>query len=186
MEKQYVAMIFSVLGMLVNIVSFQVKNKRPLLLLQSLGNLLFLISFIYNESGIAVILNIIYLIRNFSYLYLEKRMTEKTNRIHSIIISSAFVVSYVIYTAFAKLPLTENLWNIIPVAASLFGTVATSCKEVNSYRAWKFGDSYCWLFFNARFGIGSLGGIIGEILNQISLFVGIMRYRNKTKNGHPD
>ena len=179
MEKEYIAMIFSILGMLVNIVSFQVKNKKPLLLLQSLGNLLFLISFIFNESGIAVILNVIYLVRNFAYIYFETRMTDKLNRILSITISSAFIISYIIYTVFANLTLTENLWNFVPVAASLFGTIATSCKEVNSYRVWKFGDSYCWLFFNARFGLGSLGGIIGEIFNQISLTVGIIRYRKK-------
>ena len=67
----------------------------------------------------------------------------------------------------------------MPVAASIFGTIATACVSVNKYRMWKYGDSFCWLFFNASFGIGALGGILGEVLNQISLTVGIIRYRKK-------
>ena len=179
MEDQYIAMIFSILGMLVNIVSFQARDKKLILLLQSLGNILFLISFVFNGSGMAIILNVIYLIRNFTFITLEKRMTDKLSTKLSIIISALIVASYAIYTPLANLPLEENLWNLLPIAASIFGTVATSCSEVNHYRAWKFGDSYCWLFFNARFGIGALGGIVGEVFNQASLIVGIIRYRKK-------
>ena len=54
-----------------------------------------------------------------------------------------------------------------------------ACTDVNKYRMWKYGDSFCWLFFNARFGLGAIGGVIGEVLNQISLTVGIIRYRKK-------
>ena len=179
MEKEYIAMIFSILGMLVNIISFQMKNKRPILLLQSLGNALFLISFVFNQSGIAVILNVIYLARNFTYIYFLDRITDKANRIFAIVFSGAFLVAYAIYTGFAGLTLSQNLFNFLPVAASIFGTVATTASSVNGYRVWKFGDSYCWLFFNASFGLGSLGGIIGEVFNQISLVVGIFRYRKK-------
>jgi hypothetical protein len=179
MEKQYIAMVFSILGMAVNIISFQVKNKRPLLLLQSLGNVLFLISFVFNGSGMAVILNVIYLVRNFAYILLESKMTDRLSRNLSIFISATIVASYAIYTSFAGLMLDENLWNLLPIAASLFGTVATSCNNVNHYRAWKFGDSYCWLFFNARFGIGALGGIVGEVFNQVSLIVGLIRYKKE-------
>ena len=68
------------------------------------------------------------------------------------------------------------------INASIFGTIASACVDVNKYRMWKYGDSFCWLFFNARFGIGALGGVIGEVLNQISLTVGIIRYRKKETN----
>ena len=68
MNNEHIAMIFSILGMLVNIVSFQVKNKKPLLVFQTIGNVLFLISFIFNVSAIAVILNVIYVVRNFIYM----------------------------------------------------------------------------------------------------------------------
>ena len=51
---------------------------------------------------------------------------------------------------------------------------------------WKYGDSISWFFFNARFGLGALGGIIGEVFNQISLAVALIRYRKKTTDTESD
>ena len=130
MTKEYIAMIFSILGMLVNIVSFQVKNKKPLLVFQTIGNVLFLISFIFNVSPIAVILNVIYVVRNFVYMRLDGK-SGKPMYVACAILSASFIVSYVVYTLIAQHTLTENLWNFMPVAASVFGTVATSCVDVN-------------------------------------------------------
>lgn len=178
MSNEHIAMIFSILGMLINIVSFQVKNKKPLLVFQTIGNVLFLISFIFNVSPIAVILNVIYVIRNFIYMRLDGK-SGRPMYVTCAALCAAFLLSYIVYTAVAGHSLTENLWNFVPVAASIFGTVASACVDVNKYRMWKYGDSFCWLFFNARFGLGALGGIIGEVLNQISLTVGIIRYRKK-------
>ena len=180
MTDQHIAMIFSILGMLVNIISFQVKNKKPLLLLQTVGNILFLISFVFNMSGMAVILNVIYVVRNFVYMKLDGKK-GKSMYVACAILCAAFIGAYAVYTALAGLSLTENLWNIAPVAASIFGTLASACIDVNKYRMWKYGDSWCWFFFNARFGLGALGGIAGEIFNQISLTVGIIRYRKKSR-----
>ena len=96
-----------------------------------------------------------------------------------ILLCLAFVLAYSVYTAFAGHTAVENAWNFVPVAASIFGTIASACVDVNKYRMWKYGDSFCWLFFNARFGLGALGGIIGEVFNQVSLTVGIIRSRKK-------
>ena len=181
MTNEHWGMIFSILGMIVNIVSFQVKNKKPLLVFQTIGNVLFLISFIFNASGIAVILNVIYVTRNFIYMKLDGKH-GKPMYVTCAILCGAFILAYSVYTIFAGLDPKENLWNIVPVAASIFGTIASACVDVNKYRLWKYGDSICWLCFNARFGIGALGGVLGEILNQISLTVGIIRYR-KRKDG---
>lgn len=179
MNREIIAMIFSILGMLVNIISFQIKNKKPILVLQSIGNILFLISFVFNGSGIAIILNVIYLIRNAIYMVADGKTTEKTDKIYCITLCGAFLAAYFVYILVAGNSLTENLWDLAPVIASIFGTIATANTDVNKYRMWKFGDSFCWLFFNARFGIGALGGVIGEVFNQASLAIGIIRYRKK-------
>lgn len=185
MTNEHIAMIFSILGMLINILSFQVKNKKPLLVFQTIGNVLFLVSFIFNVSAIAVILNVIYVIRNFLYLYFDGKK-DKTMYIICGALSFVFLIAYFVYTVIAEHSLSENLWNFVPVAASIFGTIASACTDVNKYRMWKYGDSFCWLFFNARFGLGAIGGVIGEVLNQISLTVGIIRYRQKENNSCDD
>ena len=109
-------------------------------------------------------------------MYLDGK-TGRIMYVTCISLCAAFLITYGLYTAFANLSLKENLWNFAPVAASIFGTIAAANTDVNKYLMWKYGDSYCWLFFNARFGLGALGGVIGEVFNQISLTVGIIRYR---------
>ena len=185
MEKEYIAMIFSMLGMAVNIFSFQVKNKKPLLIFQTIGNVLFLISFIFNVSVIAVILNVIYVIRNFVYMRLDGKK-GKPMYITCVILCVAFLTSYTVYTALAGHSLKENLWNFVPIIASIFGTIASACVDVNKYRMWKYGDSISCFLFNSLFGLGALGGIIGEVFNQISLAVALIRYRKKTTDTESD
>lgn len=178
MSNEYIGMIFSILGMLVIVASFQVKNKKPLLLLQTIGSLLYLMSYVFNGSGIGVILNVIYLVRNFIYMYLDGKKGKIIN-ITCAALFAAFIASYVIYILLAGESTTENLWSFAPVAASLFGTIASTKNDVNKFRMWKYCDSWCWLIFNIHVGIGALGGIIGEALNQISLTVGILRFRKR-------
>ena len=70
-----------------------------------------------------------------------------------------------------------NLWNLCPIIGAFFGTVALVQGDVNSLRKWKYGDSISWLAFNIHIGIGAMGGIIGEILNILSLTIGVIRYQ---------
>ena len=179
MSNEYIGMIFSILGMIITVVSFQVKNKKPLLLLQTIGSSLYLLSYVFNGSGIGIVLNIIYLLRNFLYMYLDGKR-GKIIYISCISLFAVFITSYSIYIATAGDGLIENIWSFVPVAASLFGTIAAAQNDVNKYRMWKYGDSWCWLLFNAHVGIGAIGGVIGEVFNQISLTVAIIRFRKKS------
>ncbi len=179
MSNEYIGMIFSILGMIITVVSFQVKNKKPLLLLQTIGSSLYLISYVFNGSGIGIALNIIYLFRNFLYMYLDGKK-GKVIYISCAILFAVFITTYSIYAATSGDGLVENIWSFVPVAASLFGTIAATQDNVNMYRMWKYGDSWCWLLFNAHVGIGAIGGVIGEVFNQISLTVGIIRFRKKS------
>lgn len=180
MTNEQIGMILSLIGMVITVISFQIKNKAPLLLFQSIGSAFFLISYIFSGSGIAIFLNIIFLIRNTLYMFIDCSK-GKIKYIICVILCMLYVATYAIYTPLAHETLATNLWNILPVGAALFGTVASACQNVNMYRVWKYGDSFCWLAFNSHIGLGALGGIIGEVLNQISLTVGIIRYKEKNR-----
>lgn len=164
------------------VISFQIKNKIPLFLVQIIGMLLFMVSYIFNASGIGVIINVINLIRNVIYIFIKEN-NRKLERTTCICLMVAYAASYAVYTAVAGLSLADNLWNALPVIGALFGTIGTllASKSVNLYRAWKYGDSVSWLSFNIHIGIGAIGGIICEILTLISLTVSILRFKEKKK-----
>ena len=178
MTDEIIAMILSLVAMAINFLSFQFKNKGPILLAQSIASIFFLLSYVFLGGGIAVYLNVIYLVRNTIYMFATK-ISNKTNNIIRISLIVSYFITYILFISFSTIPLSEKLISILPVMASTFGTIAASMKNVNMYRVWKYGDSYSWIFYNLNFGIGALGGIIGEIFNQISLTVGIIRYRKK-------
>ena len=178
MTDEIIAMILSLVAMCINFVSFQIKNKSPLLLAQSIASILFLFSYVFLGGGIAVYLNIIFLIRNTIYMFATS-ISNKTNNIIRLTLISSYFITYILFISFSTISLDEKLLSILPVFASTFGTIAASMKNVNMYRVWKYGDSFSWIFYNLSFGIGAIGGVIGEIFNQISLTVGIIRYRTK-------
>lgn len=178
--NETIAMIISIIAMVFIVVSFQIKNKIPLFVVQIIGMLLFMVSYFFNASGIGVIINLINLIRNVVYIFI-KESNRNLERVTCICLMVAYVSSYAIYTAACGLSLADNLWNSLPVIGALFGTIGTllASKSVNLYRAWKYGDSICWLTFNIHIGLGAIGGILCEIFTLVSLTVGILRFREK-------
>ena len=176
MTNEQIGMILSIGGMIVTILSFQAKRKTGLLIMQTVGTVLYLSSYVFSDGGIAVILNVIYVARNFLFMYL-KDGSVKARKITCIALCTCYALSYGVYTAVAGKPLDANLWNLLPIIGAFFGTIALVQSNVNRLRTWKYGDSVSWLAFNARIGLGALGGIIGEVLNIISLTVGIIRHK---------
>ena len=178
MTNETIGMILSLCGMAVNVVSFQVKNKIPLLILQTVGSTLFMISYVFSGGGIGIVLNVLMLARNFIFMLLADKK-GKTVYITCIALCASYVATYILYTILAGETLAENIWNVFPIIAAFFGTVSFANTNVNRLRMWKYGDSICWLAYNSHIGIGALGGILGEILNLASLTIGILRFREK-------
>ena len=72
----------------------------------------------------------------------------------------------------------KTYWDILPIIGAVFGTLAAYMKRENMFRLLKLGDSPCWLIYNLA--LPSIGGSICEIINILSISVGLIRYR---KNG---
>ena len=174
MTNEYTAMIISIFAMIITIVSFQFKSKRLLLFFQSIGSFLYLVSFVFAGSGIAVYLNVIYLIRNFVY------MKDKNSRKYGLctLLCTAYICAFILELYISGIS-RETLWNILPVAASCLGTVALLFNRPEKIRFWKLGDSVLWLGFNIHIGIGALGGIIGEVMGISSNIISIFRFKEQ-------
>ena len=177
MTDEQIGMLLSVCGMLITVFSFQLKKKPLLLLAQTVGSAFYLVSYIFSKGGIAVILNVIFILRNF--LFIAVKENKKRAMLLCCFLCLSYVVSYIGYVLFALLTLSEKLWNLLPVIGSFFGTFAVTKSNVNSLRAWKSLDSVSWLAFNLRIGLGALGGIIGEIFNLTSIGIAILRFKKE-------
>ena len=172
-------MLLSLAGMTFTLVSFQPKSKKTVLLLQITGNLCYLSSYLFSKGNIAAILNIVYVIRNLVFLL---RDTGKRSSLITGGFIAACSASYIFYTLLTNPGLIESLRNLLPIAGAIFGTIAVTKSDLNSFRRWKLGDSLCWLIYNLTIGFGALGGIIGEILNLLSIAIGIFRNQDSKQS----
>ena len=179
MTNEIIAMIISIVAMLVIVASFQFKNKKYLLTFQSIGSLLYLISFVFSGSGIAVLLNVVYLVRN--VIVMNMNTQGRRGRVVCALLCTAYLCAFGI-TIVREGAGAETLWNILPVLASCLGTVGFVNNNPGKIRIWKLGDSVMWLAFNCYIGIGALGGIIGEVLGISSNVISIFRFRDKKQD----
>ncbi|GEM_PF-3853792 len=181
MTKEIFGMLFSIAGMAITALSFQAKTKKNLLLLQTIGNLFYLGSYFFAEAGVAFVLNVLYVARNLLFRRLDDK-SEKYAKPVSLVFIGLFIVSFVLYNVIVRAEMWWNIWNLLPLLGAIFGTVAVMQSNVNRLRLWKYGDSLCWLAFNGHLGLACLGGIIGEIINLVSLTLGLIRFsRNRKK-----
>lgn len=172
-------MLLSLLGMITTVFSFQMKEKKNLLIFQSIGTVFYLVSYIFADGGVAVLLNCVFLIRNLVFMNTD-RLKKSVRYLSCALLCIGCVAVFVRFVLTADLPTSEYFLSFLPVIGGVFGTVAAVNTNVNRLRMLKLGDSSCWLVYNIRIGIGALGGIIGEILNISSIIIALLRFsKNK-------
>ena len=158
--------IASIIGMALTIVSFQMKTRKQIILLQTAGSVFFLLSYLLLESWSAVYLNVVFLIRNIVF-YFSKDKRWAQHKAWLVLLLCAVV---------AAGSIGFRSWlDLLPIIGSIFGTVAMYMKSENMLRLLKMGDSPCWLIYNCT--VPSTGGIICEVFHMISIVVGLIRYK---------
>jgi len=167
MTADTIGQIFSIIAMALTVLSFQMKTKKQILMMQTVGSTFFLASYILFGSWAAACLNIVFLIRNTVFYFRDKKWAS-----HGVWLY--FILALVVVAGTLGF---KNYLDILPIVGAIFGTVAAYMKRENMFRLLKLGDSPCWLIYNIS--IPSIGGSICEIINIISILVGLIRYRKE-------
>lgn len=161
-----VGQILSIIGMALTIVSFQMKTRKQIIVMQTAGSVFFLLSYLLLESWSAVYLNVVFLFRNVVFYFgKDKKWSQH----------KAWLVGLLCAVVIAGSIGFRSWLDVLPIIGSVFGTIAMYMKSENMLRLFKLGDSPCWLIYNCT--VPSTGGIICEIFNIISIVVGLIRYK---------
>lgn len=160
--------ILSLIAMVLMMASFQMKTRKQIIIMQTIGSALFAISYLLLGSWSAVYLNGVFIIRN-TVFYFGKDKKWAQHKAWLPIFLCAVVV--------AGLAGFRSGWDLLPIAGSVIGTVAMYMASENTLRALKLCESPCWLAYNCT--VPSTGGIICEVCNIISIVVGLIRFRKK-------
>lgn len=175
---EIIAQIIGIIAMLCNILSYQGKKQKMIILLQLFGGILFAVNFLLLGATVGGILNIIAAFRAIVYLYKDKFRADKI--IWLVMFSLSYITVYVLnFTLLGKEP---NLFNLVieflPIIGMLAINIGFMLKKASDVRKCALVGSPAWLIYNIS--AGSIGAIICEAFSLVSIFVGILRHDRKS------
>ena len=173
---------FGVLGMAGNILSYQQKKQRGIILFQLVASIFWIIHYVLlgiaaNTFYIACLLNGAGVLRALVFSNKEKFKAEKLGWL--VFFVCLYVASYALtFTVFGKQPLLSNFAiELLPLIAMTANTVGFRMKTARATRLANLVNSPCWLLYSV-FSF-SLPGILGETMTITSTLIGFLRYDRK-------
>ena len=161
----WVAQGVGLLGTLAYLVSFQIRKQRTFFLVQSLAGLLFTVNMYMLGAYTGCLLNFGNVIR--SVFIVSKN--EKMHHPVFLVLVELYFIAVTVFT-FNGFP---SIIGLIPQLVS--SAVMWYCGGKAIRMTQLFLNSPCWLTHNII--VGSIGGVLCEIINIISTVVSLIRFR---------
>ena len=176
---EIIAQVIGIIAMLFNIISYQGKKQRTVIMLQLFGSTFFCINYLLLGATVGGLLNIISAVRAIVFIFADK---FKAQKIHWFIgfIASYFTVYVLSFTVFGKEPTPVNLIiELLPVIGMLSLNIGYRLKNSANIRKFGLISSPAWLTYNIV--VQSWGAIICEVITMGSIFIGMLRHDKKFK-----
>ena len=177
----FIAQAIGIVAMLFNILSYQQKTSKGVIIMQLFGGALFSINFFMLGATVGGILNAIAVLR--AIVFANKEKLRADNIAWLIVFVGLFVTSYVLtFTLFGKVfTLSSAVLELLPVIAMTATTISFRINTASVIRKYGLISSPSWLIYNiCNF---ALGAIICEAVSLVSIFIGMIRFDiKKSKN----
>ena len=174
MDIEIIAQGISLIGMALNVLSFQRKEQRQIVFMQLIGSTFFGISYIMIGAYVGGLLNAVGMIRAVAYWQRERFRAEKIYWVYGVGVASLCVYALSFAVFGTELSAKNLIVEMLPAIAMILSTVGF---YLGSARAVRFIGILCspmWLTYNLfNFNIG---GIITECIALVSIIIGIVRH----------
>lgn len=173
-----IAQALGIIGMAMNILSYQGKKQRSVILMQLVGAAFFTANMFMLGAWSGFILNALGIARAIVYANKEKIRNLK---LWNILFFISYGLSYIaVFTLFGR-PIT--FWNLLlemlPTSAMMVSTVAFSRENASDIRKFAWYVSPAWLVYDA---INlSIGGTVCEAVSILSILTATLRLDRKKK-----
>lgn len=171
---EIIAQAVGILAMAFNILSYQGKRQKTVILLQLFGAGLFAVNYLMLGAAVGGILNLLGTVRSLVFLFKDKLKADRKVWLVGFVLS--YVAVYVLnFTVFGKeLTVRNCIVELLPVVGMTALTVGFRLKNAADIRKCGLVSSPSWLIYNVT--VGSWGAILCEIFTLISIFVGMFRH----------
>ena len=157
--------IIGFIGMTLNIISFQAKTGKKIIIIQLISSVAWLAHFFLIGAYTGAILNGVCIIRNTLYAFKDRYKKPFT------VIVPAFVIA--LFIAAGILTYTDA-FSILPMVAMVLSSVALYLKKETVLRLLSIIVSALWLTYNIR--QHSIAGSLTEAFSIVSIIIALIRY----------
>lgn len=163
---EILAQIIGILGTCAAFISFQLKENKKFFILQATSGLMFALNFLLLGAPTGCVLNLINIYRG--------AVMAGGKRLHKLPFLISIQAIYIIATVFTY----TNIFSVIALTAQLIGTFAMWSGSGKTIRILQlFCVSPLWLVHNIF--VFSIGGIVCEVFNIVSIIVSLIRFGKK-------
>jgi len=152
-------------GLLFLAFSFQNNNRKHLLILILIGQLIFLVHFILLGAWTAVAMNSVGAFRTLIFQYREQKKWADSSLWPIVFIAGFFVFGFLTW---------QSWYSILPMIAMSIETIGLWMKNTRTIRIINIFPHPPWFIYDMI--VGSWPGIITEILIFSSVLIGIWRF----------
>lgn len=166
MEINWLAQVVGAVGVILFLVSFQIKSNRALLAIQWMADFMFCVQFILLGAYSGCLSLAVMLLRNVILMCREKHRWAQWNRWLPVLVGLT-----VLFTAVTW----DGAKSLLPMIAGIGSTVVFWRGNARAYRtANLFCASPCWLIYDVI--VGSFAGILNETITLASIVISIIRF----------
>ncbi|MCR5151354.1 MAG: YgjV family protein [Clostridiales bacterium] len=165
-----ISQIISAVATVLLLCSVQFKKHRTIVMIQALAAVLFAIQYFMIGAYEGMICNLVGSVRNAVY-----SLRNKNKYVDSAFCPAVFSLIFLI----SGILTYKNPVSLLPTFAMIISSFVLWIPQTQKLRALTYPTSLMWLVYNII--NRSYVAILTEILNEISLTVGLIRYRSKKK-----
>ena len=166
------AYIFGILALLIWIYSVQAKEKKNILLFQSLANFFYALQYFIQDLILAGSMNLVSTIRCLLFSYKSKKKEQP-----SVIYLILFIIILIILGIKFH---TNTFLDLIPIIATILYTISSWVKSNRTLRYTYILCACLFLYYN--YTVKAYVPLIGNIGEIISGIIAISRFKAKKKN----
>ncbi len=175
---EIIGQIIGLFAMAFNILSYQCKKQKTVIVVQLTGAALFATNYLMLGATIGGILNLIAAFR--AIIFINKDKFHADHILWFIGFVASFIAVYILnFTVFGREPTLFNFMiEVLPVVGMIALTVGFRLKDAAGIRKCGLISAPSWLIYNVV--VGSWGATICEILTLISIILGMIRHDKTT------
>lgn len=160
-------------GMALNLISFQLREQKKLIRLQFFSSIVFALHYLLLDATTGCVLNIVGICRAFVFSNKDKPWAQKKGWLYLFI--AAYVGVYIMTFAVLGKPWTvyNALLEMLPVIGMTATTIGFRLENAAKVRLLSLTNAPTWLTYNLF--NRSIGGALTEVFCLISVVVGIIR-----------